>query len=257
MIQSYESLSADLADLRSALIGHGLYARLENPEQLCRLLEFHVFAVWDFMSLAKALQRTWTCLELPWLPPEDPRLARFINEIILGEESDEDGRGGFASHYQLYLQAMRQAGANTGPIERLLLGLRAGRPIGECLSMCGAPPPSVAFVHSTFDTIATGDLPRIAASFTFGREDLLPGVFHRIVERLDQQTGGRFQILRYYLVRHMEVDGEHHGPLARRLMESACKTPEDWHAAASAARQALEARLALWDGIERALGSPV
>ncbi|MEZ6020457.1 MAG: DUF3050 domain-containing protein [Planctomycetota bacterium] len=193
---------------------------------------------------------------MPWLPPEDPRLARFINEIILGEESDEDGRGGFASHYQLYLQAMRQAGANTGPIERLLLGSRAGRPIGECLPACGAPPPSVAFVHSTFDTIATGDLPRIAASFTFGAaKTLLPGVFHRIAERLDQQTGGRFQILRYYLV-HMEVDGEHHGPLACRLMESACKTPEDWHAAASAARQALEARLALWDGIERALGSP-
>ena len=68
----------------------------------------HVFAVWDFMSLLKRLQQIVTCIEVPWLPPGDPTTCRFINEIVLGEECDDDGQGGYASHFELYRPSVSQ-----------------------------------------------------------------------------------------------------------------------------------------------------
>lgn len=104
-----------------------------------------VFAVWDFMSLAKRLQRELTCTTLPWIPMSEPVYARFINEIILAEESDEDGQGGFCSHFDYYCRAMRAAGADVSGIEAFIAALRRNVPvasaklpctIASCLGLC-------------------------------------------------------------------------------------------------------------------------
>ena len=249
-----EHIASALTPYRTALLEHPIYAEIDRIEALRTFMEHHVFAVWDFMSLLKSLQRRFCCVDVPWTSPEDSAACRMINEIVLAEESDEDGAGGCASHFQLDRNAMAQAGASTGALERFEAALQRGHSIGAALEAANVPLPARGFVRHTFTTIETGDSVAILAAFTFGREDLLPDVFQRIVEKLDAQTGGSLARFRYYLERHIGLDGDEHGPMALRLLASLCgDDAENWQRVESTARSALEARKALWDGIHHAI----
>ncbi len=109
-----------VSDLVSRLVAHPLYGRIRDEEMLRRFLESHVYCVWDFQSLLKALQRGLTCVEVPWLPSADPEARRLVNEIVLDEESDEVPGGRHLSHFELYLEAMDAAGADVPRINGLL-----------------------------------------------------------------------------------------------------------------------------------------
>ena len=240
------ALLHSIAPLQQQIARHPLYRSIRSLHALQLFMQSHVYAVWDFMSLLKALQRGLTCVELPWRPTGDATSRRLINEIVLGEESDTF-EGGATSHYELYLHAMQRAGADTRSIEGLLSALAAGATMeSACVA---APPEAAAFVDTTFSLIATGELPSIAAAFTFGREDLIPEMFSSFVRELDARLPGRIAPFRYYLERHIAMDGDEHGPMAMQMMRQLCTTPAHWADAAAAARLALEARLALWDGI--------
>ena len=243
-------LLIDVGDLRERLVSHPLYRLIDGPDQLRRFMTHHVFAVWDFQSLLKALQQRLTCTSIPWLPTPDPEARRLVNEIVLDEESDALPEGGSASHFELYLDAMRQAGADTQPIERLLDLLRAGTGLDAALDACGCPPAAAAFVRRSFAVIESGSTPAIAAAFTYGREDVIPDMFRGLVVRLaheDPAAWGRFG---FYLERHIEHDDEHHAPVCRRIVARLCgDDPATWAAASAAARECLAARIDLWDAI--------
>ncbi len=245
-IASIEHIESRIAPLRARLTAHPLYASIRTPEQLRVFMESHVFAVWDFMSLLKALQARLTCVAVPWMPTRFPESRRFINEIVLGEESDQF-QGRAISHFELYLEAMEQAGADTVPIRALLDTVATG---GFEVATIEAPVAARDFVAATFRIIERGSLAAMAAAFTFGREDVIPDIFRELVRDLSQQTGGALDTFVWYLERHIEVDGEDHGPLSLRMVADLCGADEAlWEEAADAAVAALEARLALWDGI--------
>jgi len=249
-------LTIDLGDARDRLLAHRLYAAVDTPEKLRRFMEFHVYAVWDFQSLLKAVQQRLTCTSVPWLPTPDPEARRLINEIVLDEESDALPDGGYASHFEMYLDAMRAAGADTEPVERLLKLLAGGAPLSQALTAAGVPTAAADFVRRSFDTIAPESTPAIVAAFTYGREDVIPGMFRQFVARLadsDTLTWGPF---RYYLERHIAHDDEHHGPMCRRIISRLCgNDAETWAEASRSARAALESRLSLWDAIAAACES--
>ena len=230
---------------------HPLYASIRTEDDLRIFLAAHVFAVWDFMSLLKALQIQLTCVSVPWTPTAYPASRRFINEIVLGEESDlYQGRA--ISHFELYLEAMHDAGADTRPIQQLLASL-GQKNLLHALSTL--PEGARAFVRATFELIAQGRLHAIAAAFTFGREDLIPDMFRALVHDLNHSTPGSFATFLWYLERHIEVDGDDHGPLSLRMMEDICGSDATlWEEAAQAAEQALVARLVLWDSILAEIG---
>jgi hypothetical protein len=239
-----------LEPLRTALLAHPVYRRIDGIDALRVFMEYHVYAVWDFMSLLKALQRRLCSVDLPWVPPSDPASCRLINEIVLGEESDEDGQGGFCSHFDLYRHAMRECGADTRPIDRFVESVRSGQGVLASLEAVDAPEPVQRFVAQTFAIIKHGDINAIAAAFTFGREDLLPDVFRRIVEELASTPDCDTKAFRYYLDRHIAVDSGEHGPMAWRLLERLCgDDPAKWQLAEEAALQSLDSRLALWDAV--------
>ena len=233
------------------LAEHELYRSFETVEDLHVFLESHVFAVWDFMSLLKALQRGLTCVDVPWVPSRFPASRRLVNEIVLGEESDLYGTRA-VSHFELYVTAMRECGASTVAIYALVASLREGTAWSVALAMCGAPEAAQRFVRATFAIIEEGKLHAIAAAFTFGREDLIPDIFRGFVRELDlsEALQGRLATLRWYLDRHIEVDGEDHGPMALEMMSELCGNDTvKWSEAAEAAETALRARIALWDAI--------
>src|SRR5260370_30704780 len=142
----------------------------------------------------------------------------------------------------------------TAVIDGFLAELVQGSSVRVAFEAVGAPGCVRRFVQHSFDCIERGDICAIASAFTFGREDLLPAVFQRIVEELNVESGGGMEDFRYYLKRHIDLDGEEHGPLASRLILSLCGSDEArWQTAEQAAVASLESRRDLWDGMYAAL----
>lgn len=231
---------------REELVQHPMYRELETLEDLRRFMESHVFAVWDFMSLLKRLQQLLTTVSLPWVPPPSRRVSRFINQLVLDEESDADGQGGYASHFEIYRNAMREVGAETLYIDAVVRSVQhAGTWRPDLI-----PEPARSFVRATFGVIERGKPHEVAAAFAFGREDAIPDMFRALIASLDRQNPGQLAQLRYYLERHIGIDEVEHTPLAMAMLEELCGGDElKWREAAHAVDAAVAARVALWDGI--------
>lgn len=247
--------SPAIAELTTRLRIHPLYGAVQTPAALRIFAEHHVFAVWDFMSLLKSLQRALTCIVVPWTPQASGRTARLINEIVLGEESDQLPDGGYGSHFELYLGAMREIGASKSSIDECLRLLSEGIPLADALAQSSAPSPVVPFVQTTFEIIAEGRTHAIAAAFALGREDLVPQMFKSVAtaSHFLRETHPQFF---YYLDRHIELDGASHGPLAQEMLDALCAGMAERRAEAEhAVIRALRARLGLWDGILQAISA--
>jgi hypothetical protein len=249
-----KSLSAAIADDRRALFEHRIYGQLRTLENLIAFMEQHVFAVWDFMSLLKALQMHLTCVSVPWRPVGNAQVRRLVNEIVLAEESDALPTGAAASHFELYLHAMQEAGAKTDPINQFIQSLESGKTVAEALEQGSVSAAVAVFIRQTFELIERGRPHEIAASFTYGREDLIPEMFTQLVQGLEQQFPDKVATLRYYLDRHIALDGDQHGEMGRQMVAllcdgDACREQE----ATQAAVAALRSRVRLWDDIAQAL----
>ncbi|MBD0669781.1 DUF3050 domain-containing protein [Streptomyces sp. CBMA156] len=243
------SLQQAIDPLRREVVEHSVYRALTGMERVRTFLGSHVFAVWDFMSLLKSLQRDLTCVDVPWVPNGPTASRRLINEIVLVEESDELGEG-YTSHFELYVEGMRQAGADPRPIEEFLALLGSGTAVPDALKNAGVPQPALDFSSTTWSIVENAPVHCRAAAFAFGREDLIPDMFAQVI-RIDDPEGA-LTVFKDYLARHIEVDGEQHTPMAMQMLIDLCGDDQDkWDACAETVRTALRARLQLWTAIER------
>jgi hypothetical protein len=246
-----DRLETQIHQARTRVVSHPLYANLDTHGAIVTFMEHHVFAVWDFMSLLKSLQRNLTCVQLPWIPTGPTGSRRLINDIVLVEESDEL-RGGFISHFELYVDGMTEAGADTSTIDAFVDLLRHGRPVLEALRQAAVPAPAAEFVNLTWSIIESAPVHCQAAAFAFGREDLIPDMFQQVIAVKEQ--GGRLDTFVDYLARHIEVDGEEHTPMAMQMLADLCGEDEaTWQECAQTVNLALAARAKLWDGILAAI----
>jgi hypothetical protein len=235
---------------RSKLLAHPVYSKINDLQGLRDFAQTHVFAVWDFMSLLKSLQVCLTSVSIPWLPVGTAETRYLINEIVLGEESDVDEEGQRISHFELYIKAMNQMGADTGEIELLLNQIRSGRSIEDTLHIISLHENVKKFLQFTFDIALNAPAHVKASVFTFGREDLIPSMFIKLLEQLYTEMPDKVSTFKYYIERHIEVDGDHHSHLALNMIQSLCGEDDNkWKEAAEAARQSLQMRWLLWDAI--------
>jgi len=245
-----ENLKLAIAPVRQRLINHPVYERIRSIEHLRIFMEHHVYAVWDFMSLLKSLQQELTCVTVPWVPAGTATTRYLVNEIVLGEESDVDEHGVRISHFELYVRAMQQVGASTDAIGRVVASVSEGIDIRTALQVPGVPPASADFCRNTFDVVADRKVHIQAAVFTFGREDLIPGMFMSFVSELNRQTNNTLSTMKYYLERHIEVDGDHHSHLGYQMVSELCGSDQGkWEEATREVQKALQSRINLWDAI--------
>jgi hypothetical protein len=236
--------------LRQQLLDHPIYERVSDVESVRLFMQHHAFAVWDFMSLLKRLQLDLCCCTVPWLPPKYPNLARFINEIVLGEESDVSQSGeDHVSHFDLYRAAMDDISADATAVDEFIAALHSGTDVAAAITGSKATDFVGSFVNFNCGLAATGQTHEVAAAFCFGREDIIPDMFERLLKSI---TSNELPLpaLQYYVERHIEMDGDHHGPLSRQLIDVVVgddkqKLDETIQAAADAIRH----RIKLWDGI--------
>jgi len=243
-------LNKKIAPMRAQLLAHTVYSRINNLEGLKNFVQFHVFAVWDFMSLLKSLQIGLTSMQLPWLPVGTANTRYLINEIVLGEESDVDEQDNRISHFELYLKAMRQMGASTSLIDALMYEIQSGQSIEQAIQKSALPQKVKMFLSYTFEVALHAPLHVKAAVFTFGREDLIPDMFTEILQKIYVNHPHQVSTFKYYIERHIEVDGGHHSQLALEMVAELCgEDATKWEQAATASLKALEMRSLLWDAI--------
>ncbi len=239
-----------LDEYRSALVNHHLYNKINSIDAIQRFMEVHVFAVWDFMSLLKRLQLELTCASIPWIPIGNPINRRLINEIVFGEESDVDQNGHAVSHFELYLKAMKDIGADTTSITSFIKQLKQGESWEKALVSSRASKAAIQFVRNTMACVEHAPIHVVAGVFTYGREDLIPDMFISIVRELSEKGHSGAETLLYYLERHIEIDGDEHGPMALKMIEELCLgDPIKKQESIDAAKQALESRIELWNAI--------
>ena len=243
----HRQLMERLSGLHEALMSHPVYGLITDQRSLQLFMEAHVFAVWDFMSLLKELQRRLTCVEVPWVPPSNPLAARLVNEIVLGEESDEIAPGMYVSHFELYLSAMEEVDADTRAVRALSRAVAHGLPVDRALKPLPIADATRDFVQKTL-AMTQGSDHEVAAAFLLGREELIPDLFREILEPASDEARLECSWFKTYLERHIEVDEGEHGPMARRLLVSLCgDDPAKWDDVERVARGSLESRMLLWN----------
>lgn len=236
--------------LRQEIINHKVYSVINNLDDLKVFMQYHVYAVWDFMSLLKSLQIGLTCTTTPWFPVGNANTRYLINEIVAGEESDVDGAGIRKSHYEMYLEAMAQCGADITAIHKFAENLKETGSLTTAYEAAGVPQEARQFVDFTFEVIESGKSHLQSAAFTFGREDLIPHMFISIVGDLNKKFPDQLSLIKYYLDRHIEVDGDHHSNLALEMTAELCGDDEAaWKAAEEVTVASLQQRINLWNGV--------
>ena len=151
---------------------------------------------------------------------------------------------------------MHQMGANTKPIYALIKAIYAGKSIEQAIDQSNIPENIQIFLKYTFDIAQHAPAHVKAAVFTFGREDLIPDMFIKFLEEMESDHSDKVSTFKYYIERHIEVDGDHHSQLACQMTENLCgDSSQKWMEAEEEVIRSLQARVQLWDGALREIQS--
>lgn len=245
-------------NLRNQLAAHPVYAAVKDKHDLSLFMQHHVYSVWDFMSLVKYLQNEIAPTRAPWFPHGDGMVRRFINDIVLEEESDEDlpladGTTTYTSHFELYMKAMEEVSTGSSADIKQFVDAVAQHSLDFAFAEVAAPEPAKAFMKTTFDFIDSDKPHVVAAAFALGREHIIPEMFRALLDRMNvsKEDAAAFH---YYLERHIHLDADHHGPLSLRMLDILCEDdPTKLAEAEAAATLAIETRIKFWDEVLVAL----
>ena len=247
-MDNLESNKKKINELKYKVTTHPLFAKKLEPKHICKFMESHIFAVWGFMSILKSLQKMIAPNNLPWMPNKNTKngLVNFVNEIILCEESDYIEGIGFISHFEIYLLAMKNMGAKTDQLDKLISRITDNGYNENYLDDINASVEVKSFLKHDLEISINGTLPEIIGAFTLGREKVIPNMFSYILPAIKKTSTSKYLIT--YLERHIDIDGDRHGPLSMKLLNTSCDKKQLSLAYATAIKS-LELRLLVWDKV--------
>ncbi|MBS0351094.1 MAG: DUF3050 domain-containing protein [Proteobacteria bacterium] len=254
-MNNLEIVNEQLAPLIQKIKNHTLYATIDSIENLRIFMEYHVFAVWDFICLLKELYHRLVTTRAPWFPPKDPYSAHLISRILIEEENDHTADGqAHCSHFELYCQAMQAIHADTRSIHYFLNRLNEGDILIAAMESAGLSVAIQQFVLTTF-SFFDQDIHILAAAFVYGREAITAAMFTPLIQQLQraipQPHQACIQPLLYYLNRHIELDHHEHFPQALKILHHlAGEDEKKWREIAVHARLALQSRLDFLSAIQ-------
>ena len=240
--------------LRQELASHPIYSEVKTMDDLTLFMQRHIFSVWDFMSLVKYLQNVIAPAGAPWLPHGDAHVQRFIDDIVLEEESDEgipleDGTPTYTSHFNLYALAMEEVKEGSSKLIREFISEVTSSSVEKAMETVDVPQPAKEFMKTTFGFINSDKPHVVAAAFALGREHIIPQMFRALLEKMSVSRD-QAEVFHYYLDRHILLDGDFHGPMSLRMLELLCEDDAEKIAEAEeAAIVAIKARIKFWDGV--------
>jgi hypothetical protein len=246
------TINSSIQPQKELLLHHPIYGKIKTIDDLKHFLEGHVYAVWDFMSLLKALQNKLTCTTTPWLPVGNPEIRYLINEIVLAGETDVNAEGKRQSLFEMYLEAMKDCGANATDIEAFLSDVETTQNIFVTIKKSPLHENIKGFIDFTFRVIEQGKPHEIAATLTFGRENLIPSMFTQILKNLQVNfPDSNLDKLIYYFEKHIKLYVDKNDPMAMQMITELCGTDtQKWKEVEDISILALEKRIALWNALE-------
>ena len=246
--------------LRKELATHPVYSAVTDMNDLTIFMQHHIYSVWDFMSLVKYLQNKIAPAQTPWTPLGDSQVQRFINDIVLEEETDEglpleDGTPTYTSHFNLYAQAMEEVKVGSSKPIIEFVSKVASDSFNIARATSKIPSAAEEFMETTFSFIDSDKPHVVAAAFALGREHIIPEMFRALLDKMNISRE-EAAVFHYYLDRHIELDGDFHGPMSMRMLELLCEDDKTKIAEAEeAALHAIKARIKFWDGVLLAIES--
>jgi hypothetical protein len=253
-MDNLEYYKKEITVLKNKIYKHKLFHKRLETKHIRYFMESHIFSVWGFMSILKSLQFSLSRNSLPWVPTENTRngLTSFINEIVLSEESDHIEGIGYVSHFEIYLEAMKEIDADSSKILELIDYIYRKGSVYDGINNLDILDEVKDFIRFDLDTALSGDLPKIVGSFTLGREKVIPNMFEHIVNNItDTNSTNKFTT---YLNRHIEIDGDRHGPLSSKLLDKLCPSDKNLKVAYQSGIDSLNLRLKVWDKISDNIG---
>lgn len=221
-------IDSEIKSLIKGVVDHPVYSRIITPDALKIYMQRHVYFVLDFMFLVKSIQNEYTNTSPIWFPrmmkSDNAMIGHYINEIVTTEETDV--KFGGKSHLEYYIEAMKEAKADTSDIESVLCNLKKGTP-DRILDIQNV------YARDIFRQVCRlGDSGKVYAAlgvFAVARENIIPEMFTNIVKTIDSEFPGNFTKLRTYLDRHIELDSEEHGPMSSLMLKA---IPSEWEESA-------------------------
>jgi hypothetical protein len=155
----------------------------------------------------------------------------------------------------MYLDAMDAMGADLHLVNKFIAHAKKSNNIFDVIATTTLDKRIKDFLNFTFEVIAEGEVHKIAAAFTFGREDLIPGMFTSILEEIKTNfPTANLDSFIYYFQRHIDLDGDEHGPLAMQMITDLAKDDDvKWTEMKEISKIALQKRIQLWNAIEDSL----
>jgi hypothetical protein len=253
-MESLDNYKKVIEELKQLLASHKLFSNTLNADQIRQFMESHIFSVWGFMSLLKGLQSGITVNDIPWMPNKNTKngLTNFINEIVLCEESDDIDGIGYISHFEIYLLAMDKMNADASQIKILTEKLKNEEYDKKLIEELSIYDEVKDFVKFDLDVALSRNLPKIVGSFTLGREKVIPNMFSYIIKCIENNNSTKNLLT--YLERHINIDGDRHGPLSIKLLDTICDTDDAYALAYNSGITSLQLRLKVWDRIASELG---